>query len=83
MKRILFACVIVLATSSAADAGPLRNLACRVKNHDGPVARAVRHNVAAKPARTFAGAVIEAPAKIVEARPLATWFGKMTCQNCK
>lgn len=83
MKRIFLVAALLALTTTAADAGPLRNLACRVKNHDGPVARAVRHNVAAKPFLTIMGSMIEAPAKFVEARPLATMFSPKTCPNCK
>lgn len=69
MKRIFLAITAVALTSTTADAGPLRNLACAVRNR---VQARPHIRQATCDFRTIANAVVTAPARIVEARPVRT-----------
>lgn len=69
MTRILLTLAAVALTSAVADAGPLRNLACRVA-----------HRVQARPhvrqsacdVRNVAQRVASVPARVAEAQPVRT-----------
>ena len=69
MKRFLLAVTMTALASTTTDAGPLRNLACAVRNR---VQARPHVRQATTDFRTVANAVVTAPARIVEARPVRT-----------
>lgn len=78
MKQMFLAALAAVLTAAAADAGPIRSAVARWRCHGGPVAHAVNHVAQVRPVRTTAARVIDAPARIVEARPVAGFLRSVT-----
>lgn len=74
MKRFLIAVTMTALGATAADAGPLRNLACAVKQR---VQARPHVRQAACDVRTVTQAVASVPQRIVEAQPVRTFAGNV------
>ena len=79
MKRLILAAVMVALSNTAADAGPLRNLVCRIRCGDGPARRTVRYVVQERPVATVAANTLYATANVIQSRPVANFV--QTCVN--
>ena len=78
MTRMMLAAFVAVVCATAADAGPIRSAVKRWRCSGGPVAHAVNHVAQVQPARTTAARVIDWPARIVEARPVATFWRSLS-----
>lgn len=74
MKKLMLTLAALAMTATAADAGPLRNLACAVKAR---VQSRPHVRQAACDVRQVAHAVASVPGRIVESRPVRTAFGNV------